>query len=269
MMKVIIKESNNETSEDCSSKGTVQEQNELEGKETNSQQDILCKNCLLQPIVVSLKFGEFEISIHKPTKIMLRELGAVFGETLPEDLSNIIIIPTCQKANFDLLGLSQQVAEEKDRLLESFVSLGKALRAVFEKPKIAEASEELVSIGTKSSAVQNAPPDQNQGASASLLDRNTVKENSMALSPYDVINLPKVGYWLDFCDPASGLPMFGEGSSIFPEVECFERLRKYNTSSAGGCKVILHPKWGTSIYPATIFADCPPEYFLQALESLK
>jgi len=41
-------------------------------------------------------------------------------------------------------------------------------------------------------------------------------------------------YWADYCDPASGLPMIAEdGNVVFPEVACFERLRKYRTSSAG------------------------------------
>jgi len=43
-------------------------------------------------------------------------------------------------------------------------------------------------------------------------------------------------------------------------------LLKYRTSSAGPCKVLLHPRWGSHVYPATLFAIAPLPLLVQALE---
>ena len=44
--------------------------------------------------------------------------------------------------------------------------------------------------------------------------------------------------------------------------------RRYHVSQAGGCKVLLHPKWGTACYPATIFTTAPAEAVLAALDAV-
>jgi hypothetical protein len=36
-----------------------------------------------------------------------------------------------------------------------------------------------------------------------------------------------------------------------------EVLLNYKAYNAGFCKVLTHPKWGSAVYPATIFAFGP------------
>ena len=168
--------------------------------------------CLLEPRSFHVKSGAFELSFHRPTRMLERELDHVFPSTLPSSSgSDVIVIPTAQQACTDLLGLTLQVAQEKDRLLDRFGALCKDLRRA----------------------------------------------------------LQVSGFWFDYCDPASGLPMFEDGGAVFSDVECFERLRKYKASQAGGCKVVFHPKWGSSFYPSTMFTNCPPDQFVKVLESLQ
>jgi hypothetical protein len=70
--------------------------------------------------------------------------------------------------------------------------------------------------------------------------------------------LSSAGYWCDYIDPCSGLPMMHkESQTPYSEVEGAALLLGYRTSNAGCCKVVLHPKWGTSVYPATLFARAP------------
>lgn len=45
----------------------------------------------------------------------------------------------------------------------------------------------------------------------------------------------------------------------YSEVEGLSVLLGFRTANAGCCKVVLHPKWGTSVYPATLFARAPRE----------
>lgn len=76
------------------------------------------------------------------------------------------------------------------------------------------------------------------------------------------------GYWADYIDPCSGLPMMSLGcNKVYSEVDGMECLLNYKTYSAGFCKILTHPKWGSSVYPATMFAFCPVDIASQILES--
>jgi hypothetical protein len=69
----------------------------------------------------------------------------------------------------------------------------------------------------------------------------------------------------DYVDPCSGLPTHARGCTVvWPEVDAFETLLKFRAYSAGGCRVIAHPEWGTRVYPATLFAAAPVEEVVRA-----
>mmetsp|Transcript_25929 Transcript_25929/g.79739 ORF Transcript_25929/g.79739 Transcript_25929/m.79739 type:complete len:182 (+) Transcript_25929:519-1064(+) len=77
------------------------------------------------------------------------------------------------------------------------------------------------------------------------------------------------GHWCDYIDPCSGLPRHEDCSTcVYDEVSGHQCLLKYHVSQAGGCKVLLHPKWGTACYPATIFTTAPAEAVLAALDAV-
>lgn len=71
-------------------------------------------------------------------------------------------------------------------------------------------------------------------------------------------NIRDAGYWADFIDPCSGLPMLTLNSNkVYSEVDGMECLLNYKSYSAGFCKILTHPTWGSAVYPATIFAYAP------------
>ncbi|RIA92502.1 hypothetical protein C1645_765004 [Glomus cerebriforme] len=62
------------------------------------------------------------------------------------------------------------------------------------------------------------------------------------------------GYWADLTDPCSGYPFFSErGPSTYPDVQGAIELLKYDIHNAGCCHILLHPKWGSKVYPGTLF----------------
>lgn len=76
------------------------------------------------------------------------------------------------------------------------------------------------------------------------------------------------GFWADYIDPCSGLPMVHKESTVpYGEVDGFSTLLGYRTSNAGCCKILLHPQWGSSIYPASMFVKAPPEDIQAAIAS--
>jgi hypothetical protein len=132
-----------------------------------------------------------------PKRVLDQVTGIFPGLSAATDL---LVIPTCQRSDVDLVTTGEAADAEKDRLLERFAEWAVAL------------------CGRLSSA----------------------------------------GYWCDYIDPCSGLPMMHkEGQTPYSEVEGLTVLLGYRTANAGCCKVVLHPKWGTSVYPATVFARAP------------
>lgn len=74
------------------------------------------------------------------------------------------------------------------------------------------------------------------------------------------------GHWADFIDPCSGLPMkTPDSNQSYSEVAGFEHFLSFQTQNAGCCKVLLHPRWGSACYPATIFTTAPYEAVRKAI----
>lgn len=91
----------------------------------------------------------------------------------------------------------------------------------------------------------------------------------MAWSEAVVARLRELGHWADYIDPCSGLPMVereqGGGSCVYSEVDGALALRPgFRAQNAGCCKVLLHPKWGAAVYPATLFARAPAAALAEA-----
>jgi hypothetical protein len=77
------------------------------------------------------------------------------------------------------------------------------------------------------------------------------------------------GFWADYIDPCSGLPMISLNcNKVYSEVDGMECLLNYKSYNAGFCKILTHPKWGSAVYPATIFAHAPADVVKGLIESL-
>ncbi|KAF6259039.1 methylmalonic aciduria and homocystinuria type D protein [Scenedesmus sp. NREL 46B-D3] len=157
----------------------------------------------LTPITTS--FWGMEYSVHACPPAMAREVQSVFPDV---DLSGMLIVPTCQQADYDLVRTGEKVELEKDRLLERFMEWSRCVCG----------------------------------------------------------KLQHQGYWCDYIDPCSGLPMIQQGTNnVYPEVEGLSILLGFKTQNAGCCKIVLHPRWGSAVYPATLFAKAPLQPLLEAI----
>lgn len=58
------------------------------------------------------------------------------------------------------------------------------------------------------------------------------------------------------------------GNTVYPEVDGFEVLRQYRCTTAGPCKVLVHPVWGTAVYPATMFTSAPVSAVADAINAV-
>ncbi|VEU38655.1 unnamed protein product [Pseudo-nitzschia multistriata] len=80
--------------------------------------------------------------------------------------------------------------------------------------------------------------------------------------------IQQAGYWADYIDPCSGLPMLTKNcNKVYSEVDGMECLLNYRAYNAGFCKVLTHPRWGSAVYPATIFCYAPRDVVAQILNA--
>jgi hypothetical protein len=52
-------------------------------------------------------------------------------------------------------------------------------------------------------------------------------------------------------------------NKVYSEVDGMECLLNYKSYNAGFCKILTHPKWGSAVYPGTIFAHAPSSVVME------
>lgn len=107
------------------------------------------------------------------------------------------------------------------------------------------------------------------------LEKDRLLENFMEFAKELCNLLSKDGHFADYIDPCSGLAMITrETNKVYSEVDGAQQLLGYAVQNAGCCKVLLHPAWNSSVYPASIFTTAPadkitPELFEKAIAKMR
>mmetsp|Transcript_2714 Transcript_2714/g.3158 ORF Transcript_2714/g.3158 Transcript_2714/m.3158 type:complete len:231 (-) Transcript_2714:242-934(-) len=137
-------------------------------------------------------------------------------------------------------------------------------------------NREIVVGGSKSQLVELLAIPTNQHAREDIVgvgihieeEKDRLLRVFMAFASEFCNKIRSLGYWSDFMDPCSGLPMLTpDCNKVYSEVDGMEVLLGYRTYDAGFCKILTHPKWGSAVYPSTIFANAPKSVVKKILES--
>mmetsp|Transcript_12565 Transcript_12565/g.45835 ORF Transcript_12565/g.45835 Transcript_12565/m.45835 type:complete len:173 (+) Transcript_12565:162-680(+) len=100
-------------------------------------------------------------------------------------------------------------------------------------------------------------------------EKNRLLENFFRFAEKVAEKLKAREQWVDYCDPCSGLRMIHKDNSIvYNEVDGLATLLKYSTMSTGCCKIVSHPRWGTSVYPSTLFTLAPSDVLEEAIQEV-
>lgn len=218
-----------------------------------------------------------ELSVHRPSKSVLKEFVRIFGplQSISDSLSSLdpsspsqsvdlYVLPTSQPSKVgSLLNYgSSTIADEKDRLLELFFSLGSFVSGSLRNaasgipPSVVGVSHSL------------APPSPLSGFSQVAAADCDLGQQRPPSSSADVrLRYPS---FFDYVDPCSGLPVLSSHSTTtYDEVSSFQSLLSYHVLNAGGCRVLTHPVWGESFYPATMFFVGGEKELFELLDILK
>uniref|UniRef100_A0A7S0RSJ5 Methylmalonic aciduria and homocystinuria type D protein n=1 Tax=Chlamydomonas leiostraca TaxID=1034604 RepID=A0A7S0RSJ5_9CHLO len=116
---------------------------------------------------------------------------------------------------------------------------------------------------------QHAAMDLVQTGETVDVEKDNLLEKFMAWASAVCSKLGAQGHWADYIDPCSGLPMVHTDGphQVYPEVEGLAVLKGFKTSNAGCCKVLLHPRWGSAVYPASMFTTAPADALQAAIDA--
>ena len=81
-------------------------------------------------------------------------------------------------------------------------------------------------------------------------------------------NLRDQGYTTDLIDPRTGYPLLSHPGLIpHDDTAVAKALLNYPVIK-NKCCVLVHPQWGTAVYPSVLLSSAPPEVILSVIKSI-
>ncbi|NET32367.1 MAG: methylmalonic aciduria and homocystinuria type D protein [Cyanothece sp. SIO1E1] len=81
--------------------------------------------------------------------------------------------------------------------------------------------------------------------------------------------LQHLGYEAEIFDPKTGLPTLSlPGESQLDDVAVVRSALGYPLTQAGDCLIILHPIWGSAVYPSVLMSSAAPHQVEKIVDTL-
>jgi len=99
-----------------------------------------------------------------------------------------------------------------------------------------------------------------------LLERNTTTEQEKAFLRRQFLTfayqiaaqLQPMGHLVEVFDPRTGLPLLSKpGHLPLDDVAVAQSCLGYLIAHSHGCSIILHPVWGSAVYPSILVSSAP------------
>lgn len=82
--------------------------------------------------------------------------------------------------------------------------------------------------------------------------------------------LQTLGYLADVFDPRTGLPLFSQPGQIhLDDVAVVQFCLGYSTLERQGCSILLHPLWGSAVYPSILLSSATPPILEQVSQEVR
>lgn len=89
--------------------------------------------------------------------------------------------------------------------------------------------------------------------------KRTLRERFLQFGYRVAAQLQQLGHLADIFDPCTGLPLLSQpGQLRLDDVAVAQAVLGYEAVDRHGCSVILHPTWGSSVYPSTLLSSAEP-----------
>ena len=103
---------------------------------------------------------------------------------------------------------------------------------------------------------------------ATEIEKEKLREKFMRFGCDVAFNLRDRGYITDLIDPRTGYPLLSH-SGLIPhdDTAVAQALLKYPTIE-NKCHVLVHPQWGSAVYPSIMLSEAPPEMLELVIKSI-
>ncbi|MEA5620389.1 methylmalonic aciduria and homocystinuria type D protein [Cronbergia sp. UHCC 0137] len=93
----------------------------------------------------------------------------------------------------------------------------------------------------------------------SEVEKERLREKFMRFGCDMAFNLRDRGYLTDLIDPRTGYPLLSHPGLVpHDDTAVATALLKYPVIQ-NQCHVLVHPEWGTAVYPSVLVSEAPPE----------
>jgi Methylmalonic aciduria and homocystinuria type D protein len=99
-------------------------------------------------------------------------------------------------------------------------------------------------------------------------EKERLRETFMRFGCDVAFNLRDRSYFTDLIDPRTGYPLLSRpGRSPHDDTAVVRALLHYPVIQ-NKCRVLIHPQWGTAVYPSVLISEAPPIIIEWAIRSI-
>lgn len=89
--------------------------------------------------------------------------------------------------------------------------------------------------------------------------KNVLREQFLQMGTAIAAKLHTLGCAADFFDPKTGCPFFSRpGTLALDDVAVISACLNYPRIKIQDCTILLHPEWGTAVYPSILLSSAKP-----------
>jgi hypothetical protein len=90
------------------------------------------------------------------------------------------------------------------------------------------------------------------------IQKHLLRDRFLRIGTAIAAELQAQGYDADLFDPKTGLPMLSQAGRSMDDVAVVSACLGYGTMEIDGCSILLHPEWGSAVYPAVLVSSAVP-----------
>ena len=90
------------------------------------------------------------------------------------------------------------------------------------------------------------------------MQKHLLRDRFLQIGSAIAAELQNQGHHADLFDPKTGLPRLSQAGRSMDDVAVVRACLGYGTMKIDGCDILLHPDWGTAVYPAVLVSSAVP-----------
>lgn len=103
---------------------------------------------------------------------------------------------------------------------------------------------------------------------ATEFHKRQLRQRSLEFGQMIILRLHKLGYQAELFDPKTGMPILSQpGKLTLDDVAVVRACLGYPITEREGCSIILHPAWGSAVYPAILLSSAHPAVLAGVIET--